>query len=141
MKNPHPDKKFFHFFEKILNGQAKDLSLSSSTESVCSQYRAACLEFFHEIFGEVYLEQWKPKVNPNQDAVASSSIGGQLTTAQISTGIVSTLTSLRIRRFPPVNCPWRGSRVGCLPKHCRRHACRHIGPAASRFCWAIPALG
>jgi len=28
MKNPHPDKKFFHFFEKILNGQAEDLSLS-----------------------------------------------------------------------------------------------------------------
>jgi len=28
MKNPHPDKEFFHFFEKILNGQAEDLSLS-----------------------------------------------------------------------------------------------------------------
>jgi len=50
IKNPHPDKKFFHFFEKILNGQAEDLSLSSSTESVCSEYRAVCLEFFHGNF-------------------------------------------------------------------------------------------
>ena len=50
MKNPHPDKKFFHFFEKILNGQAEDLSLSSSTESVCSEYRAVCLEFFRGNF-------------------------------------------------------------------------------------------
>jgi hypothetical protein len=27
MKNPMPDKRFFHFFEKILNGQTGDLSL------------------------------------------------------------------------------------------------------------------
>jgi len=55
MKNPHPDKKFFHFFEKILNGQAEDLSLSSSTESVCSEYRAVCLEFFHGNFpGDIW---------------------------------------------------------------------------------------
>src|SRR5438477_6055416 len=50
MKNPHTDKNFFHFFEKNLNGQAKDLSLSGSTESVCSEYRAVCLEIFHGFF-------------------------------------------------------------------------------------------
>ena len=76
MKNPHPDKKFFHFFEKILNGQAEDLSLSSSTESVCSEYRAVCLEFFH---GNS-LGGWGAK-RPNQDVLASDLLG-QLTTGQ-----------------------------------------------------------
>jgi hypothetical protein len=32
MKNPHPDKNFFQFLEKILNGQAEDLSLSGSAD-------------------------------------------------------------------------------------------------------------
>jgi hypothetical protein len=67
MKNPHPDKEFFHFFEKILNGQAEDLSLSGSTESLCSQYRAVCLEFFREIFPGNRCG----KPNPNQDAVVA----------------------------------------------------------------------
>jgi len=43
MKNPPPDKRFFHFFEKILNGQAEDLSQCGS---VCSHSRALCQKNF-----------------------------------------------------------------------------------------------
>jgi hypothetical protein len=80
MKNPHPDKEFFHFFEKILNGQAKDLSLSGSTESLCSQYRAVCLEFFRRILRGPSSGRWKAKPSPKQDTVVPSSDRGELAT-------------------------------------------------------------
>jgi hypothetical protein len=92
MKNPHPDKKFFHFFEKILNGQAEDLSLSGYTESVCSQYRAVCLEFFHEIF--------RGAVEAEAEPQSGCSCDSWLTTDQtaisdrMSEKLVSALTSL-----------------------------------------------
>ena len=82
MKNPHPDKKFFHFFEKILNGQAKDLSLSGYTESVCSQYRAVCLEFFHENFSGGCRGAVQAEVKSESGSCCDSSNDGRLTTDQ-----------------------------------------------------------
>jgi len=82
MKNPHPDKKFFTFLKKFLNGQAKDLSLSGSTESVCSQSWAVCLGFFHKIFRRRACGSRKPKSGRNQDAVATAPFDARLKTGQ-----------------------------------------------------------